>query len=486
MELKSDDINDYFSALNRVYETEGATYCANTFTLTTFKRRLAGNDSRELDRYISKLYPAAEKCTRWIVPININNAHWILAVVLPKINTVCIYDSMYEGTGRIADESVRAELVYLRYLIEMRYQLKNWVYHLCQFRTKQNDTFTCGVYVRWACEVNVINAYYSDTKTEGQILDEIALLNNDIQFTKEFQDQQIGAINFTLLTEDLKYQTYDYLYMIKDGQRSAKTLDYCIDIALHPVSLMFESAHNGYWHNDSFEQKSKYIKHLDIFVERDMIAPVMHRAKPLGLTVIASESIEYIALVLSAVMQQPKIQNIDIVSRDLCLSLIKQYDTVKQVGDTLYISTSDSLSLLDPPPNAVKAINDKLYYTLRDSGRSECCTIHLYDSLEDYQLMLEQVATKEMPITFILADRVDQEQTELVRKTLQEKGSPYAIFDTSIDETDRMYCFTCVYPRTLLLLPKASSDHGPSMWLLDNSLFSIHPSERVIVSSKQL
>jgi hypothetical protein len=483
MELKSDDINDYFSALNRVYETEGATYCANTFTLTTFKRRLAGNDTKELERYIARLYPEAEKCSRWIVPININNAHWILVVVLPKINTVCIYDSLYEGTGRITDDSVLAELVYLRYLIEMRYQLKNWVYHLCQFRTKQSDTFTCGVYARWACEVNVINAYYSDTKTEGQIVDEIALLGDDIQYTKEFQDQQLGSLDFKLLTEELKYQTYDYLYMIKDGQKPASALDYCIELSLHPVSIMF---HNGYWHNDSWAQKSKYINCLDQFVEREAIAPVMHRDKPLGLTVIASESIEYVATVLSVVMQQPKIQNIDIVSRDLCLSLIKQYDTVKQVGDTLYLSASDSLSLLNPPMDAIKAINDKLYYTLRDSGRSECCTIHLYDSLDDYQLMLEQVATKEMPTTFILADRLDQEQTELVRKTLQEKESPYAIFDSSIDETNRMYCFSCVYPKTLLLLPKVSSNHGPSMWLLDHSLFSIHPSERVSVSSRQL
>src|ERR1700690_4357838 len=112
--IKGFDIDDYIDLLHNAHKRD----CDNDITKMTiyysthgfiplYLIKLKRGNNTEILKYCKAVVHESTGDTfklhlmdKWIIPININDNHWILIVTLIKSNHICIYDSLYNFDKR--------------------------------------------------------------------------------------------------------------------------------------------------------------------------------------------------------------------------------------------------------------------------------------------------------------------------------------------------------------------------------------------------
>lgn len=177
-------INGYVSLLSDLYSEDGI--CASSsFLLVTTRTKKKMEDGSELIKAqcegIRKTIKLEEK-KKWLIPINEDNVHWKLAVVMLKENLIVFYDSISNGPPSMHMEyadMIRLLLrTYGRLYGVSRFVNRPWISTcLNSFSELQTDTYSCGIYCLVAAEINSSN---SDHLIQGIRLGSISSHRNRI------------------------------------------------------------------------------------------------------------------------------------------------------------------------------------------------------------------------------------------------------------------------------------------------------------------
>lgn len=157
-------INGYVSLLSKTFSEDGI--CASSsFLLVTTRTKKKKEDGRELIEAqcegIRKTIRLEEK-KKWIIPINEENVHWKLAVVMLREHLIVFYDSISNGPPSIHMEcadTIRLLLkTYGRLYGIGRFENRPWISTcLNSFSSLQPDADSCGIYCLVAAEINANN-----------------------------------------------------------------------------------------------------------------------------------------------------------------------------------------------------------------------------------------------------------------------------------------------------------------------------------------
>lgn len=65
-----------------------------SYTMTNLQRRRA--DERSLCKIAHSLHSKIrlDKVNKWLLPVNVNDCHWVLLAVMPREHVICVYDSL--------------------------------------------------------------------------------------------------------------------------------------------------------------------------------------------------------------------------------------------------------------------------------------------------------------------------------------------------------------------------------------------------------
>jgi hypothetical protein len=106
---------------------------SDTFFLTTIELHHARGQLERLHKHRQRILNA----TRWIIPVNLGNYHWILFIVMCKRKLICVYDS-----SASIDDTVLRKLDLLRELLGGL-----WDHCYIPYAVPQRDSYNCGVFV---------------------------------------------------------------------------------------------------------------------------------------------------------------------------------------------------------------------------------------------------------------------------------------------------------------------------------------------------
>jgi hypothetical protein len=167
--LTDEMINQCMESINNHNHTNGiAVYCSNSYLLPlVIKKR---EDDILLSRLCWTLYRdyRIHKLDKFVIPVNVANAHWILVVVCVTTNVICIYDS-YNSDYRFMDRNTLVHVLEpIRYLMRMygkiysvgKFHEEPWSTMVCPYLTCQADSYSCGVYVILAAFINSMKMNY--------------------------------------------------------------------------------------------------------------------------------------------------------------------------------------------------------------------------------------------------------------------------------------------------------------------------------------
>lgn len=191
--LNDEKLNTYIDLLNRYIDNNNNsnppqrhTYCSDTFLIPWIeKMRRLGTNERIVPaclKFSKKL--KLEQLTKWIIPIHTGGIHWKLLVVLVQCHVFIVYDSL-ELRGDYDTEPVNMrEVDSVRFFIDVYAEscnvpkLANSPWLLLRknlYRTKQNDTVNCGVYVLTMAEL------YATTHLANAIFCDVVISNIDVK-----------------------------------------------------------------------------------------------------------------------------------------------------------------------------------------------------------------------------------------------------------------------------------------------------------------
>jgi len=170
--LNDETINDYIKLLNEHANSTGngvssnGVYCSDSFLLTLVEKYFRLGLTDKLTKLCKKLRDEAhiESLKRWIIPINVDNIHWILAVIIIPSRMILLYDSFDEKQFHISEYRNMTTVDHIRMLFNMYGVVNNvpllvnapWT--LLQrklYHTKQPDFSSCGVFMLTVAEMHV-------------------------------------------------------------------------------------------------------------------------------------------------------------------------------------------------------------------------------------------------------------------------------------------------------------------------------------------
>lgn len=162
--LDDTEINGYMDLINK-HRSENKIYASDSHIITRFlARSLAGGGDRIESFWNSmrKKNIKLEELSKWIIPINDDNVHWLLAVVMIKEHLIVFYDSLSDGPPSLHMKFATT----IRQMLKMygsKYSIKSfqaWPWVSCSqkcFLELQTDAYSCGIYCIAAADINSLN-----------------------------------------------------------------------------------------------------------------------------------------------------------------------------------------------------------------------------------------------------------------------------------------------------------------------------------------
>lgn len=136
-------------------------YASNSHLLQMAQGRLLAGGGERLESIFGgkKRNLRLEELRKWIIPINQDNVHWKLAVVMIREHLIVFYDSLAEGPPSVHAESADMIRMLLRTYGRIRSlpEFSEWPWiSTCagSFAQPQTDTYSCGIYCIVAAELN--------------------------------------------------------------------------------------------------------------------------------------------------------------------------------------------------------------------------------------------------------------------------------------------------------------------------------------------
>jgi hypothetical protein len=148
--MKEEKLNDAYimDTLCNMARGEEEIDIADTFFIYELDRK---KDEEKRKKILAKARPRPA-CVKWIIPINYEGYHWILAVVNTVVGNISVYDSL-----KNREDCVKVVLKIRDILSEMGME-REWkmVIGTC-FKNEQQDDISCGVYMLAAAFLNIVH-----------------------------------------------------------------------------------------------------------------------------------------------------------------------------------------------------------------------------------------------------------------------------------------------------------------------------------------
>jgi hypothetical protein len=472
--MNDEDINDYMHLLNATFRTPRS-YCSHSFVVDQFFNKFQKSQLNSCQRILSKL-PNPEECTRWIIPMNVPKFHWFLVVVLPKLTTVCVYDSFYRSIDSKINltEGVMDEIDKLLVLLSQYHpRIKHWVMKPCYFVNPQKDAHRCGIYTRLAAEINMIFSATHDTSPSEPytVLDGLDFHSGEAD-TDAVLQSRILKYNTARFYNPMKYTAFDF--SPTNTEVLAPTL------TIHPASVTLPVP------VPTRNTRQHELLRLDI---RHILSRCQKTRFRMG--VIVSERPSFLAATIEELASRMPLQ---LVSEDL-----------ENVCRSEYAWSGGDCRLIPLPLHEV--MNNSIYRTLRTSMAKYA---HMNDGRNPILLcrdIEEQVLVDSTVL--IVVDQQNHEGTRKLRKQMISLASRYCLIATTNElfvgcaselgisqeatfgETAHICCYPSDYwdlgdihkspnPRDAYAFEKSAQSKAPStIWSIDNIFYPLNENEMV-------
>lgn len=205
MWFDDEEMNEYAQLLNDRYAQEHSTFVSNSFLFTLAKRNCEIQESFHKKRQCREIRRSArlEELSRWIIPINEDNVHWITAIVFVKEHLIAFYDSL-SSEMRIRDaDCIRELLITYGGMFQGAEAFRDvpWVtVGIDSFSEVQTDTYNCGVYALVAAEIGSSGSSGIPHAIKIRSLFEERLRIERSMRMHSFQERVYGCVDFSLLT----------------------------------------------------------------------------------------------------------------------------------------------------------------------------------------------------------------------------------------------------------------------------------------------
>lgn len=160
--MDGDPINDYMNLINK-HRSGSEIYASDSYMIQRLSgRSLAGGGDRVESFWQSLRKQKLETLRKWIIPLNEDNVHWKLAVVMIKEHLIVFYDSISDGPPSLHMDFASS----IRYLLRtygQKYDIKSfrdWPWISCTpnaFSELQKDVYSCGVFCIAAADLNSLH-----------------------------------------------------------------------------------------------------------------------------------------------------------------------------------------------------------------------------------------------------------------------------------------------------------------------------------------
>ena len=204
-------INDYVGMLNRQHVDRKADvndielYCSDPLFITMVEQNIRLGSKQQITRMCTSLAKQAklENIKKWIIPVNTDNVHWKLFIVLIQSRMILVYDSL-SINGKYTDEyNHMKQLDHIRYfLVEYGHVHGIEWFHSGPwvsvtrglFKNMQNDSDSCGVNILVAAECHM------NTVSDNTIIHQLELAN--VREERKIIHNHVGYKDITVPFKD--------------------------------------------------------------------------------------------------------------------------------------------------------------------------------------------------------------------------------------------------------------------------------------------